>query len=390
MKTWFNWDKLQSNDVSSFNLNEEEEDIVMKNISKKGVFKALDYEANVYKFITERVLMNGVCNNLIPFIALTRCDSNDILKQVKDDELKRKVELAAKLGLEFNILTTGTGKQGTMYELFDMLKDPTKFDVPSILIQCLYAILVMETLHMNHNDLHSGNILIEVLEDPIEIEMKEFDIRFQTRFIPKIFDFDHAYVEELGPNPLLKSINFLTTRTVNRFRKGIDYYQFICECLTTNTRIRRLMTLFLKELIEMPYYQGWRPSTNKSALIADLTAKESEFIEEYIASNPDKVSRTEQGDVFFEIDRDTALDNLDASITKIFEQITNTGDIERFSVAGDFYFQYKSGLEQKIIYTSGWYCQSQFDFSKNVLVPLQTVFDKKEKYLANILSELKA
>ena len=177
---------------------------------------------------------------------------------------------------------------------------------------------------MNHNDLHSGNILIEVLEDPIEIEMKEFDIRFQTRFIPKIFDFDHAYVEELGPNPLLKSINFLTTRTVNRFRKGIDYYQFICECLTTNTRIRRLMTLFLKELIEMPYYQGWRPSTNKSALIADLTAKESEFIEEYIASNPDKVSRTEQGDVFFEIDRDTALDNLDASITKKNSKIKRT------------------------------------------------------------------
>ena len=50
-----------------------------------------------------------------------------------------------------------------------------------------------------------------------------------TKYIPKIFDWDHAYVEVLGNNPFLEDDEFINSfHSINKFRKSVDYYQLIC------------------------------------------------------------------------------------------------------------------------------------------------------------------
>ena len=58
-----------------------------------------------------------------------------------------------------------------------------------------------------HNDLHLGNILIEILEKPILINLNNRFV-FESFLIPKIYDWDRGFAEALGPNPLWLGYDF--------------------------------------------------------------------------------------------------------------------------------------------------------------------------------------
>ena len=385
MKTWLSWNTISS--PSQFDiLTQNEREEVNKILQRKTAFDALDYEARVYKFLTEKVILTGISNNFIPFIALSKCSPNKLMSHAKTDEMKFKLQLASKLDLTFNILTTGTAKKSEMVTLSWVLSHPRKYDVPAILIQILYAILIMQSLEMNHNDLHTENVLIEVLEEPMMVRFEHYGIEFYTTYIAKILDFDHAYVKELGPNPLLQRHRSLTKHSVNRFRKNVDYYQFMCECLSNET-VSDTTYPYLYSLINKGKgnFNLWQPKESDTFVQVNLDREYVDAIEEYISTEKDNVQVADNGKIFFQILKE----KVDSLLPEPYLDIAfflSEADAERFFDADNLYFEFDRE-QGKLIYHRGFFCHSQVDF-KDLLVPLEKVFAHKDKFLHRILSEI--
>ena len=98
---------------------------------------------------------------------------------------------------------------------------PKTEDVVAALFQLTYAIFIMASVKMNHGDLHMGNVLIQEMPQVIEITFADgTNVKFYSRLFVQIYDFDRAYVESLGPNPLLRKFPGILSK--NEFIENKD------------------------------------------------------------------------------------------------------------------------------------------------------------------------
>lgn len=111
----------------------------------------------------------------------------------------------------------------------------TKLDFyKNILLQVSIAIYYMEKSEINHNDLHTKNILIfETKQKDIKVEVENNIFSFCTfGFCIQIFDYDRAYCSKLGDNKILDSKDFESTvQYENKFVKNKDMEHFLVHFL---------------------------------------------------------------------------------------------------------------------------------------------------------------
>jgi hypothetical protein len=99
-------------------------------------------------------------------------------------------------------------KTETLYEY--MMKPFEMDDFYKIFFQMIFACYAMTQSGMNHMDMHSGNIYVEITKKPVEV-IYVTDIhtyRFMTRHKVLIYDFDFSYVERLGDNSKMRGGKF--------------------------------------------------------------------------------------------------------------------------------------------------------------------------------------
>lgn len=77
----------------------------------------------------------------------------------------------------------------------------------SIIIQVLTALASLEIIKCAHNDLHSGNILLEEFKTPKYKYFKydEGEFVLKSNLEARVYDWDRCYASQLGNNPLLNN-----------------------------------------------------------------------------------------------------------------------------------------------------------------------------------------
>lgn len=145
-------------------------DVVLKAFDTNN--KSLIMEAGIYQYIKTNILDTGKSINFVEFF--------DFVADPERDKY---------------ILVTKTVKNFVPISRV-MCKDVDEYN--SLIFQLFGAIYVMNKYGIHHNDLHSGNILLEKLEQKMDISLKVDDETFviPTKYILKIFDFDHSVVDK--------------------------------------------------------------------------------------------------------------------------------------------------------------------------------------------------
>lgn len=197
----------------------------------------LKYEIEVYKKIVDRIILQDISPNFIAYIASACCyDKPSFLSR---GQLQT-------LSLDFRrdhcVLITeraGNGKQfgfdsilrvDSLKNVYDkLLRDNiNRVDIGPLLFQIYNALEVMHRFRINHNDLHTGNILVMELPKKISLgfEVDSVLYKIQTKYIPYIFDWDIGYCELLGDNPKISGYQFIDY--TNQYTPRRDLYILLC------------------------------------------------------------------------------------------------------------------------------------------------------------------
>jgi hypothetical protein len=180
---------------------------------------SLEYEASVYQYITDKIILKNISPNFIPLFTNNICNIKTVLDSlVKFGNFKRKKTLVSKLkvlhelfpSLEMHFIMTGSSKSMTSArELFLNIKHGKiifpEYEYSSIMFQFFYALYVMHVHKIVHNDNHMGNVLIQTLPEEITLDFTigPLNVKFSTKYIVKFFDWDRAYCEALGKNEIM-------------------------------------------------------------------------------------------------------------------------------------------------------------------------------------------
>ena len=195
---------------------------------------SLTYEARMYSYITENIIMRNVSPNFVPLFSASSCAVSEMRSIFKknpfsgSDRIVKKLELIEKLfgnKVAMNFIITGSGNN--MVKLADFITKNTASveDAGVIIFQALYALYIMDQYNIFHGDLHGNNLFVQILDKPIDLY---FNINgnkagFRTKYIFKIYDFDRAYSGLLGENKRSQ---------YNSMRRNADFAQFLCGCVS--------------------------------------------------------------------------------------------------------------------------------------------------------------
>jgi hypothetical protein len=204
-------------------------------------YKGLDYEARVYSYITENIIMKNISPTFIPLLSANECDIPTVAAAIASaneftgkKQLLKKMDQFYKLSdakLKLKFLITGSGKNTVTLDKYlteNYLTVSTE-DIACIFFQLLYSLYIFQKYNIVHGDLHFGNILVQTLENPI---VMRFDIngniiKFKTQLVIKIYDYDFSYIDGLGVN--LKIENTYAALGIGvGFRKNADFFKVLC------------------------------------------------------------------------------------------------------------------------------------------------------------------
>lgn len=400
LKVWMGWDEIPKIDDDTidqiretFDDHFEEQktiaDIIDK-IDNPARFASLTYERKVYQYLTENIIMNDISNNFIPLVAYGSCDITKILDDIMKSGLmsiekliigRKFRRLALIPGLKMYIMATGSTDLKKLKPLRDMNLDSLPLQqVANIIFQVLHAIFILQNIHMNQGDLHLGNILVEELSEERRVSVGE-DMFIRTKYIPKIYDFDHSYLEHLGPNPLLENNLYLNSlRSVNKFRLNQDYYQFICGLKSMGSRN---VNTILSEILPKPSFSAWKQRLNihdePDDIVLNVGSKVvSEFMR-FLAQHPNKgLSIEEAGEsiLFIAVDVPFFMENIPASSLATLSR----DKIERLKNADNVWLSIMNS--NKIVILGGWLCHPVEDPSHTILHNLTDLFTRPDMFTA--------
>lgn len=135
----------------------------------------------------------------------------------------------------------------TLNTLYESHCDPTLLF--RLVFQVLMTCLAMESIHMNHNDLHWNNVFVVRNScDYLQYRMSNSNIYVPNMlWIAKVFDFDFAYCESLGKNKKLNSMK--AYGLYNEFVPGRDIVKVLSPLYR---RFENLRESILKSLLPCP------------------------------------------------------------------------------------------------------------------------------------------
>ena len=242
-----------------------------------GMIQGLDYEIKVYRDIVRPLVDYNVCPNFIRYLGSgTSCiydsmiqildgktynsstkdlmDRNDLINSFQDNFYHMYEREGGRQSIntntntppstfiksakyfKYNLLVNETITNDA-YTLFEHLKrlngTGTRFRQADwcIIFQIIIACYSMSLSKTNHNDLHAGNIYIEPYNKPLNYLLTPNRgvaevCSVNCGNIVKLYDFDRAYCERLGGNPLLEP------------HSGLDQYSQSNEFIPTKDMIK--------------------------------------------------------------------------------------------------------------------------------------------------------
>lgn len=118
--------------------------------------------------------------------------------------------------------------------LFDMISNNDKqVELPETrqaLFQVIYTLKMMERDGLQHNDMHEGNVLVEILdkERTLTYLMDTGEtVTFSTKYIAYVFDWNYAYSPVIGPNALLDLEFYKDIGILNQSIQSFDLYTLL-------------------------------------------------------------------------------------------------------------------------------------------------------------------
>jgi hypothetical protein len=352
---------------------------------------SLDYEARLYQYITENIVMKNISPNFIPMLSASECGLDDIIAslQANHDRVKKIEALIMKLQLlqyafpTLKLKFMLNGSSMTIFSLLEAISDhydddkniqPPKIsdekELCSVITQCLYGLYVMNKFEIRQGDLHFGNILVEELNTPVmlNININGVNININTKYIVKFFDMDRGYNQNLGINEVVD--NMPETGTINRFKPNRDYTQFLCALLTsritwTNKHLEMLRYLgILKSKQETNMFDHISRGDSKDF---KLENKSSDNIKKYTLDNSAFIYTSLYDEKFIEVTVENLLRLVTASEFIAMTTFLTADNKEYFDRL------YKIDLnitnlkrKNSIKLYKGWYCQIPQDFKFDI------------------------
>src|SRR5208337_337114 len=199
-------------------------------------------EGRYYDCIVRQLLHNHYTPNLVGVVDVYECDQMTT---------KRYTAALAKLGkiisrIEYSDpLTqwlTPVDVSQALFVLLEKVNDPidlvdwvqlpsiTKREYLQVMFMVMYNLVVFDLIKFRHNDLHGGNIIIQTLSKPKTLlyfltETTYYQIT--TRFIPKIFDYDNAYLDGSVKNIVLDEQSCIYYAECNRYNPKNDLFRVL-------------------------------------------------------------------------------------------------------------------------------------------------------------------
>jgi len=277
---------------------------------------SLMYEKNMYEYISENIINTGICLNFIPFIAYGSCAYATVNKFIKSNTVNRRKK-------NTHILVTGSVLNiMSLSDLLTKTQDITKSEIKSIIFQLFYTLMIMENFEIIHNDLHFNNILVQILdkEVPLSFRVKLGEIRFTTKYLIKIFDWDMSYCQEVGLNPKLIDGGYAFYNMNNEFRRNFDFINVIC-----GSKSHPNFFKYIQPLMRDPDF-NFEQEMKDTEIIINLS--------KYIKENPTAIKDYSKYkyNAYITIDKDT--------INTKYPEIKNLMSKERFDGFNTFYFEY--------------------------------------------------
>jgi len=212
------------------------------------------YETEVYKYIIDRIIVNNYSPNFIPYLGIGSCrlyTLAPIFKEPREYEnlihqLSRFAGKNVSEDTSIGILVTEVPKGQVMsfHSVIDRMED---IEIEMMFVQILYSLGVMNKFRITHNDMHMENILVSVVDEPINmcfvVKDKKFFIR--SRFIPYFFDWDNSYCEMIGKNKQLNEILCRVNGMCNTFSERKDLFKVACSIINY-TQYESTFKKFLK------------------------------------------------------------------------------------------------------------------------------------------------
>lgn len=259
---------------------------------------ALNYELNIYREIIKPLIELQICPNFVRYIAssdgtctldnmssflhslnnplnrlgrslrymLTNINGRPSINSNVDLNQNQQYISTLRNDYKFRLLITESMENSSTWHTFvdttliqtnDTLQDFLVPDQNKTILKLFFQILVgclaMNYSNMTHKDLHSGNVFITPRSNNEELVYIIDGNAYRTDlpFLAKIYDFDRAYVQNLGENPDAHSME-LNYTWGNILWKGADMMyalfnlNFILRHKNLNNVARTLATFFIQ------------------------------------------------------------------------------------------------------------------------------------------------
>jgi hypothetical protein len=211
--------------------------IVKINIPKiNSSDNSLDVERQIYSTVINNLLVNHNTPCLTRYLGHYTCGRNEVKfadskQQGLYNDFITDIERNSRNPVtDVNILITQFGGTESLAS--------SKFSSYDVHTQVKIIFMIMQTLNcfnrigFRHNDLHSGNILLDILPSPVTVKYEYKPakyIEFQTNIIPRIFDFDRASISYPGieRNVFLDMDMCASVGSCNSFSDRADFFSFM-------------------------------------------------------------------------------------------------------------------------------------------------------------------
>jgi hypothetical protein len=233
--TFFENVPVKSAFIKTLFYNDEESDSV----------KEMAYEAGIYAIVKNDIIDTRISPNFLRMYSFNHsCDTKALassmrlvekvllhpsygskhVKLTKAAALKIFTDNIERNGVKATIILSEDMTGGMSFEDYYNSK-PESGELWGIVLQVFMACRVMEARGITHNDLHWNNIMIvkRDADTPICYEHNGVYYTLRTKLLVKVFDWDMAYTEELGPNIHYNGQGIYSDVVTNR-----DFYRFCC------------------------------------------------------------------------------------------------------------------------------------------------------------------
>lgn len=385
-------------------------------ISFQETASALEYEAVIYQYITDNIILRDVSPNFVPILLNHACGIDSIIDSIRSsgisspdleklyDKLTSVKKMIDRGNLSMRFIMTGSAPNVmTAYEFWNHVNYLTVLNVDSIfklnrlnehstrlsreeikiiIFQFFYIFYVLHKYKISHHDFHFDNSLVQVLDNPalFEININGRIVRYKTRYVVKIFDWDRAYREgEIARNELLTTGGFSVFRLIAKFIPNKDFFSFLC--LLRSFKIDGLHEI-LAEIVD-GYYQI-NKNNDDTYIIKDVL---SDDFKQWIISDHERLlSRYTDAngnvtDVFLTISKEELeahIPNIEPVRTAVNNKLESLNGYDNIST---FYF--KLGFNDLII-IKGNGCHTLFDH-KNINI---AQYFETDEWFAKITNQI--